>query len=569
MISQTDRFKLFVRDVVTGGMFDRYDIETTRRVIMVNVLIIAGTIFLMAYFLEYIYIGAYRMAALDFGAALILTLTGVHVRKTQTYAFASNSAVSILGIIFLYFAVAGGINNTGHLWAFVFPLLAVIHFGLKRGAVAIALFLGAIIFFFASDYPLAASSYSMDFKFRFISSLLAISIFAYVHEYIRIAFLKEIVRQNEELSRTQRLESLGFLAGGIAHDFNNILTGVIGNLGLLEMSVDEHSPNLRLVRAAKKSAEKSKDLTQQLMTFSRGGAPVKETTPIEALLRETTELSLRGSKIRPDFDFQEGLLPADIDKGQMGQVLQNLVINADHAMPEGGVLRVTAVNVEVSRDDDSMDAGSYVKISVEDNGIGIPEDVVQNVFDVYFTTKESGQGLGLAIAYSIVSKHDGYLTVTSKIGVGTRFDIYLPASSEQPVPIASPEKVPERGTGRVLLMDDDEIIQSTVGQMLEALGYEVQGVFDGVEAITAYNVSLEAGQPYDVVIMDLTVPGSMGGKEAVGRLRKLHAEACVIVSSGYSNDPVMANYQDYGFDAKVEKPVDIGELAQTLRTLLS
>ena len=535
---------------------------------MLNVLIIAGVLFLVAYSIEYVYIAAYRMAVLDMGAATILILTAIHVRRTQTYIFASNAAIVTLGILFLYLTIVGGFNNTGYLWAFLFPLLSVIHFGLKQGTVAISLFLGVLIFFFASDYPVAASNYSMDFKTRFISSLVAMSIFAYVHEYIRIAFLKEIVRQNEELSRTQRLESLGFLAGGIAHDFNNILTGVIGNLGLLEISMNENSPNLKLVTAAKKSAEKSKDLTQQLMTFSRGGAPTKETTSIEALLRETTELSLRGSKIRPDYDFEEGLLPADIDKGQMAQVVQNLVINADHAMPDGGVLKVSAANAEVSLDDDSMNAGLYVKVSVEDNGVGIPEDVVQNVFDVYFTTKESGQGLGLAIAYSIVSKHDGYLSVSSRIGVGTKFDIYLPASAKRSVSAELPKKVLERGTGKILLMDDDEIIQSTVGRMLESLGYEVRGVFDGVEAITAYNVSLEAGAPYDVVIMDLTVPGSMGGKEAVSRLRKLHAEARVIVSSGYSNDPVMAHYKDYGFDAKVEKPADLGELSAILRTLM-
>jgi signal transduction histidine kinase len=285
---RAEKFRLFVRNVVTGGMFDRYDIETTRRIIMLNVLIIAGILFLVAYSIQYLYSAAYRMAVIDLGAAVILVLTGIHVRRTQTHVFASNAAILILGVLFLYLTIVGGFNNTGYLWAFLFPLLSVIHFGLKRGTIAISLFLGTLIFFFASDYPVAASNYSMDFKTRFISSLVSMSIFAYVHEYIRIAFLKEIVRQNEELSRTQRLESLGFLAGGIAHDFNNILTGVIGNLGLLELSIPENNPNFKLVTAAKRSAEKSTDLTQQLMTFSRGGAPIKETTSIETLLRETT-----------------------------------------------------------------------------------------------------------------------------------------------------------------------------------------------------------------------------------------------------------------------------------------
>lgn len=183
---------------------------------MLNVLIIAGVLFLVAYSIESVYIAAYRMAVLDMGAATILTLTAIHVRRTQTYIFASNAAIVTLGILFLYLTIVGGFNNTGYLWAFLFPLLSAIHFGLKQGTVTISLFLGVLIVFFASDYPVAASNYSMDFKTRFISSLIAMSIFAYVHEYIRIAFLKEIVRQNEELGRTQRLESLGFLAGGIS-----------------------------------------------------------------------------------------------------------------------------------------------------------------------------------------------------------------------------------------------------------------------------------------------------------------------------------------------------------------
>lgn len=562
------KLRKLIHNLFTGGMFARYDAETTRRIVMVNILIVVGIVFLLSYSIESYYVGTYQIAILDTLAAVLLLLAGIHVRRTHTYLFASNTSVSVFGLLFLYLAVDGGIDNTGHLWAFAFPLLAVIHFGLRKGTIAIGLFIAGIVFFFVAGFPGAASQYSLDFKFRFVSSLLTISIFAYLHEYIRSAFVKDIVRQNEELARTQRLESLGFLAGGIAHDFNNMLTGVLGNLALLEMSVPRQSSDFRLVTAAQRAAERSIGLAQQLLTFSRGSSPVKEATAVEGLLRETTELFLRGSKVRPEYDFQEGLYPVEIDRGQIAQVIQNVVINGDHAMPEGGLLQISATNVTVPDNDLSMDAGPYVKISIEDEGPGIPEDVIPRIFDLYFTTKTEGNGLGLAVSHSIVSKDDGYITASSRVGAGARFDIHLPASVKQPDRIERAEKAIGKGVGRILLMDDDEIIQDTVGRMLEELGYEVDGVGDGVEALAAYRAAMAVDRACDVVIMDLTVPGGMGGKEAISRLRRLHPGARVVVSSGYSNDPIMANHKDYGFDAVVQKPVDLGDLAETLRALV-
>ncbi len=562
------KLRKLIHNLFTGGMFARYDAETTRRIVMVNILIVVGIVFLLSYSIESYYVGTYQIAILDTLAAVLLLLAGIHVRRTHTYLFASNTSVSVFGLLFLYLAVDGGVDNTGHLWAFAFPLLAVIHFGLRKGTIAIGLFIAGIVFFFVAGFPGAASQYSLDFKFRFVSSLLTISIFAYLHEYIRSAFVKDIVRQNEELARTQRLESLGFLAGGIAHDFNNMLTGVLGNLALLEMSVPRQSSDFRLVTAAQRAADRSIGLAQQLLTFSRGSSPVKEATAVEGLLRETTELFLRGSKVRPEYDFQEGLYPVEIDRGQIAQVIQNVVINGDHAMPEGGLLQISATNVTVPDNDLSMDAGPYVKISIEDEGPGIPEDVIPRIFDLYFTTKTEGNGLGLAVSHSIVSKHDGYITASSRVGAGARFDIHLPASVKQPDRIERAEKAIGKGVGRILLMDDDEIIQDTVGRMLEELGYEVDGVGDGVEALAAYRAAMAVDRAYDVVIMDLTVPGGMGGKEAISRLRRLHPGARVVVSSGYSNDPIMANHKDYGFDAVVQKPVDLGDLAETLRALV-
>jgi PAS domain S-box-containing protein len=385
--------------------------------------------------------------------------------------------------------------------------------------------------------------------------------------------LEEIInrqRMEEELRRAHNLESLGVLAGGIAHDFNNVLTGVMGNLALLLLFLDKDSEEYEIASEAKQSADRTKDLTQQLMTFSKGGAPVKETASIEELIRETTGLSLHGANTRPEFHFADDLSSVDIDTGQIGQVIQNLVINADQAMPNGGTLKISAENVEVSDEDPlSLETGTYIKISVEDQGIGIHEDLLSQVFDPYFSTKETGHGLGLSITYSIIQRHSGHITISSRQNVGTTFEFYLPASEEQAITVTETEQYLARGTGRILLMDDEETIHRMVGRTLKGLGYDVESVYDGDEAIQIYKAVLESEAPFDIVIMDLTIPGGMGGKKAVNKLREIDPHARVIVSSGYANDPVMANFAEYGFAGRVVKPVDIEELADTVKRVLA
>ena len=376
-------------------------------------------------------------------------------------------------------------------------------------------------------------------------------------------------RMEEEIGRAHNLESLGLLAGGIAHDFNNVLTGVIGNLSLLEIILDEESEPHEIVAEAITAADKTKALTQQLLTFARGGAPAKETASIEELLKETAELSLHGSNTKAEYHFSENLFAVDVDSGQLGQVIQNLVLNADQAMPTGGVLEISAENVEIADEAPlPLAAGRYVKVSVEDQGIGIPDKILRKVFDPYFSTKMAGHGLGLAISHSIIRRHDGFITVHSEVDVGTIFEFYLPASKKQAVSVAAQERQLASGTGRILLMDDEQTIHRTVGRLLEELGYQVESVYDGDEALQVYKASLETESPYDVVITDLTIPGGMGGKEAVTRLHEIDPQACVIVSSGYANDPVMANFADYGFADRLTKPVGIQELAKTLKRVL-
>ena len=373
-------------------------------------------------------------------------------------------------------------------------------------------------------------------------------------------------RMEVEIRRAHNLESLGTLAGGIAHDFNNVLTGVTGNLALLGRMLDKDSEEYEIVQEARQSADRTRDLTRQLMAFAKGGAPVKETVSIEALVRETADLSLSGSNTKPYYMFPEGLSPADIDRGQIGQVLQNIVLNADQAMPDGGAVKISAENIEIpERDPLPLEAGRYVDISVEDQGIGMSEDVLARIFDPYYTTKAAGHGLGLAIAHTIISNHGGIITVTSEVGVGTTFEIFLPASEKQPVEMVERETEPARGSGRILLMDDEDAILRTAGRMLEELGYTVTPAKDGDEALQAYEAALAAGNPYELVIMDLTIPGGMGGKAAVKKLHEIDPDARVIVSSGYSNDPVMANPDDFGFMGIVKKPIDLDELAEVVR----
>lgn len=377
--------------------------------------------------------------------------------------------------------------------------------------------------------------------------------------------------KDKEIQKSHNLESIGLLAGGIAHDFNNLLTVTIGNLSMLTRKLGKNSREYKWASAASESSLKSKELTAQLMTFAKGGDPNKKTACVASLIRETVDLNLHGSKTIAQYQFAEDLLPVDIDLGQMSQVIQNLVINADQAMPSGGTLTISATNVELSGTDGSpTDLQQFVKIEIQDCGTGMSEETKRKIFDPYFSTKDKGHGLGLSISYRIISRHQGRIEVDSVQGIGTKFTIFLPGSNKQ---VSFEGQQLDRGIsfgqGRILLMDDEKSIHSTLSNMLKELGYEVDCVFDGVQMIKAYGISKEKDKLYDLVILDLTIPGGMGGREAMERMNKLHPEATVIVSTGYSNDPIMANFKDYGFAAKLHKPMDLASLAVTVETALN
>ncbi|MCL6583920.1 MAG: PAS domain S-box protein [bacterium] len=379
-------------------------------------------------------------------------------------------------------------------------------------------------------------------------------------------------RMEEELLKVQKLESIGLLAGGIAHDFNNLLAAIIGNLSLIEMYLKSGSGSIiETLKNTEIASQQARELTQQLLTFSKGGSPVRKSASVANLLRDAARLSLSGSNITCRLYLPDDLWWAEIDEGQINQVINNLLINADQAMPGGGIIELRAENVVVRESDNlPLKGGEYIRVSVKDRGIGIPKEYLPHIFDPYFTTKQKGSGLGLAISYSIIKKHGGYITVDSKVGTGTIFSFYLPASSRQA--LAVEDVIEEEGVicgqGKILFMDDQEIIRNMAEEMLTDLGYEVELARDGYEVVEMYKKAHESGNDFDAVILDLTVPGGIGGSDVIGELLKIDPEVRAIVSSGYSADPIMSEYERYGFKGVVAKPYKLEDLSRELHRVL-
>jgi PAS domain S-box-containing protein len=371
----------------------------------------------------------------------------------------------------------------------------------------------------------------------------------------------------EEVLKSRKLESLGVLAGGIAHDFNNLLTGILGNISLAKMYSEPDGKICRRLDEAEKATERARDLTFQLLTFSKGGTPIRKTCSIRQIIMDSATFALTGSNVRSTFEIPDDIPPVEVDGGQISQVIHNLIINAAQAMPEGGDIRVSA-EIAAACPWRVQTGGRWVKVSLEDQGTGIPEEHLERIFDPYFTTKPKGSGLGLATVYSIIRNHGGHIEVESKVGEGTTFHLYLPASetSHPSEEKREPSIVP--GSGRVLVMDDEEIVREVAAELLSAIGYSVEVCCDGVQMLNLYRKAKEQGEAFSVVIMDLTIPGRMGGKEAMSHLLELDPEALGIVSSGYNNDPILASYRNFGFSGVVAKPFTVHELAKVLQAVL-
>ncbi len=377
----------------------------------------------------------------------------------------------------------------------------------------------------------------------------------------------ELKKHEKELQKIEKLESLGVLAGGIAHDFNNILTGIMGNISFLQVLIEQEHRAHKPLEEAAKASKRAAELAQQLLTFARGGEPNKKVVSLQRLTRDAVSLMLRGANVRAIVNIADSLDAIEADEGQISQVFNNLIINAAQAMPGGGTLTISADNVLLPGDNSyGLAAGTYIKWQLADVGYGISQDNLGKIFDPYFSTKPTGTGLGLATTYSIIQRHNGHIGVHSTTGEGTTFTIHLPstgASGEECTPVAEPNNNVHKG-GAVLIMDDEEMIRDIATAMLSHLGYAVTTCASGEEAIELYRASMQAETPYRAVIMDLTVPGGLGGKQAAEHILALYPYAYLIVSSGYSNDPIMSNYREYGFRGVIAKPYNISEFEQVL-----
>ncbi len=375
---------------------------------------------------------------------------------------------------------------------------------------------------------------------------------------------EEQVLRTEAL-RAEKLESLGVLAGGIAHDFNNVLLVISGNLQMARMFEHGDDKHATMLSNAERACGQARDLTQQLLTFAKGGAPVKDVAAIGDLVRDTALFALSGSNVRCELDIAPDLCVVEVDRGQISQVVNNLVINADQAMPTGGGLRIGLRNARLDGTGPiPLPAGEYVCLTVADTGGGIAPEHLDRIFDPYFTTKSTGSGLGLANCYSIVQQHGGHLGVESTPGEGSTFRIYLPVSAGEGDAPRAEQRVAPMGTGRILVMDDEATVRELAEMLLTDLGYTVALAEGGEEALNLYRSAGERGEPFAAVVLDLTIRGAMGGLETMAALRELDPEVRAVVCSGYSADPVMAQYQEHGFCAVVVKPYDVVELAEAV-----
>ncbi len=369
----------------------------------------------------------------------------------------------------------------------------------------------------------------------------------------------------EHLQQEEKMEAVGRLAGGIAHDFNNFLAAVVGNIALARMHTRPDEEVSRRLGEMERAALRARDLTQQLITFARGGVPVKRPGTLPDLIQDSANFVLRGSNVRCKFHFPKDLWRAEFDQGQIMQVIQNLIINADQAMPDGGIVNVKAENVTVtSAYRLPLKPGRYVRVVIEDQGCGIPKEHITKVFDPFFTTKDKGTGFGLSTAYSILKNHASYLSVESEIDRGTRFYFFLPATDKKAAIGKKGDGSLYSGKGNILVMDDDNNLREVYARLLAYLGYTPTVVADGQAALACYEQARTSGSPFAAVIMDLTVPGAMGGKEAIHKLLEMDPGVVAIISSGYSNDPVMANYKKLGFKDVIGKPFTAQKLSEVL-----
>lgn len=395
-----------------------------------------------------------------------------------------------------------------------------------------------------------------------------------LNKEVELRMLAEQKKAETEISlqRAEQMSAIGTLAGGIAHDFNNLLTAILGNINIATYCLSpEHAIYNNLVDA-EKASKRAHKLTKQLLTFSKGGGPVKETAPISEVIRESAFFILHGSNVDCEIDIPDNLWLVTIDKGQIGQVIQNLTLNADHAMPDGGIIRIQCENYTAEDDSLILKAGKYVQVRVQDQGKGIKKEDLTKIFAPYFTTREKGNtkgsGLGLAIVHSIINRHGGHISVEANESVGTTFTFFLPASSDTEEKRQDINGDILFGKGNILVMDDESMILEMMKHSLPSLGYTVETADGGEQALAMVNNAAKRNDPFSLIIMDLTIPGGMGGKETAEKILEKYPEAVLLVSSGYAEDPVMMDPKSYGFKAALKKPYELRELSHLLHKLI-
>ncbi len=381
-----------------------------------------------------------------------------------------------------------------------------------------------------------------------------------------VQVLRDITEERQrstEAARAGKLESLGLLAGGIAHDFGNLLTALVGNVTMVQ-----HTPGLPAA-ATTRLAEveriiwRARDLTTQLTTFAKGGAPRKKTTPLAGLVREAAGFAVQGAQVNLGCNFPEDLAAVEADEGQLVQVVNNIVLNAVQAMPAGGRIAIAARNLGPGDDMLTATGERWIELEIADNGSGISPEKLPKIFDPFYTTKPKGTGLGLAMSYSIIKRHGGFIRVESVLGSGTTFRLLLPASKHSAAASAKPGSA-----RRILLMDDERSVRDAIALMLTLLGYEVVAASDGEEAIARYREATAGGRAFAAVLLDLRVPEGLGGAETVRRLREIDPALCAVAASGYCEDPVMSDHQNFGFNAAIAKPFRMEELGGLFKALL-
>jgi PAS domain S-box-containing protein len=382
------------------------------------------------------------------------------------------------------------------------------------------------------------------------------------------------VKHDEEKRKIEHLESLGVLAGGIAHDFNNLLTAIFGNIELARIKVASDSASRRSLEKAFAAMEQARKLTGQLLTFSKGGSPILEATSVRDLILDSSRLALSGTAVKCEYDFPDDLWMADIDPRQIWHVLNNVLTNAREAMPRGGTVWISAQNVRVDEKSSiALASDNYVQVSVRDEGVGVPKNDIPRLFDPYFSTKtrgsRKGTGIGLSVCHSIIERHGGRITLDSELGLGTTVTFFLRALSVEKSRRRTRDGPEERPPGgRILMLEDDSAVIETGIGMLNHLGHEVTAVKDGAEVLELYSRSQHAARPFDLVLLDLTIRGGMGGRETLEKLREMDPDVTAIVTSGYADDPVISEFEQYGFKAALIKPFSMRTLEQTIEPLL-